>query len=202
MIRVGLTGGIGSGKSTVSALLRQRGAVVIDSDELAREAVAPGTDGLAEVAEAFGSRVLAADGSLDRQRMAALVFQDPAARGRLEEIVHPRVRSAAAALERTASREDPDSVIVHDVPLLIETGRHTGFDVVVVVDVPVDVAQQRLVEQRGLDPADAERRVAAQASREARRAIADVVLDNSGTVADIERQVDRLWNELSSRAAT
>lgn len=201
MLRVGLTGGIGSGKSSVAAMLTASGAVVIDSDRLAREVVDPGTPGLARVVEAFGQDLLAADGTLDRAAMASLVFTDPTARQRLEAIIHPLVRDRAAQLQRAAAAENPDVIVVQDVPLLLETGRHRHFDVIVVVDAPVEVAERRLVSDRGYTPDEARRRVAAQATREQRNAIADLVLDNSGTKADLLRQVQQLWQELSRRAA-
>ena len=193
MLRVGLTGGIGSGKSEVSRLLAGHGAVVVDADALAREAVAPGSEGLAAVVESFGPDVLGPDGGLDRAAMAARVFADPSARARLEAIVHPRVRALAAAREAAAVAQDPDAVVVHDVPLLVETAQQAAYDLVLVVDVPVDVQMRRLVEARGMAPAEARARIAAQASREQRLAVADAVLDNSGTLADLARRVGDLW---------
>lgn len=196
MLRVGLTGGIGAGKSAVSRRLAARGAVVVDSDLLAREVVEPGTDGLREVVAAFGDGVLASDGSLDRAALGRLVFGDEHARRRLESIIHPRVRARAAELEKAAG---DDAVVVHDVPLLVETGQAESFDVVVVVDVPVDVAVDRLTTQRGLTEEEARSRIATQATREQRRAAADVVLDNTGTLADIDQRVEELWQELRQR---
>jgi dephospho-CoA kinase len=193
--RVGLTGGIGSGKSAVSALLRQHGAVVIDADALARDVVGAGTAGLAEVEQTFGPDVIAADGSLDRAAMAATVFADPAARERLEAIIHPRVRAQAAALEAAARAADPDAVVVHDVPLLVETGQYRDYDTVLVVDVPAQVQLDRLVRLRGMSPAEARARIGAQSSREQRLAVADVVIDNSGTLADLARRVGRAWRD-------
>ena len=193
--RVGLTGGIGSGKSAVSALLRQHGAVVIDADALARDVVGAGTAGLAEVEQTFGPDVIAADGSLDRAAMAATVFADPAARERLEAIIHPRVRAQAAALEAAARAADPDAVVVHDVPLLVETGQYRDYDTVLVVDVPAQVQLDRLVRLRGMSPAEARARIDAQSSREQRLAVADVVIDNSGTLADLARRVGRAWRD-------
>jgi dephospho-CoA kinase len=191
VLRIGLTGGIGSGKSTVSALLADRGAVVIDADRIAREVVEPGTPGLAAVVEAFGEQVLRDDGSLDRPALAAIVFADPQARKRLDGIVHPLVRARAAELAGAAPE---DAVVVHDVPLLVETGQAASYDVVLVVQADPGVRVQRLV-RRGLPETDARARMAAQASDEQRRAVADVVLDNSGTEAELAAQVDRFWTE-------
>jgi dephospho-CoA kinase len=191
VLRIGLTGGIGSGKSTVAGLLAAHGAVVIDADRIAREVVEPGTPGLAAVVAAFGSGVLADDGSLDRPALAAVVFADPAARNRLDGIVHPLVRSRAT--EQTAAAP-PDAVVVHDVPLLAETGQGSSYDLVLVVEADLETRVARLV-QRGLPEDDARARIAVQASDEQRRAIADVVLDNSGSPADLEAQVDRFWAE-------
>jgi dephospho-CoA kinase len=191
--RIGLTGGIASGKSEVGRLLESYGAVLIDADVLAREVVAPGTDGLAEVVTAFGAGVLGPDGGLDRAKLGALVFADPAARGRLESIVHPRVRARAHELERAA---DEDAVVVHMIPLLAETGQGDDFDLVVVVDVPEAVQLERLTRTRGLSREDAKSRIAAQATREQRRSIADVVLDNSGSLDDLAEQTRQLWERL------
>ncbi|MGY1842887.1 dephospho-CoA kinase [Modestobacter sp. SYSU DS0875] len=191
MLRIGLTGGIGSGKSTVAALLAERGARVVDADRLAREAVAPGTAGLAEVVAAFGDGVLAADGSLDRPALAAIVFSDPAARARLDGIVHPRVRSRAAELVAAAPA---DAVVVQDVPLLVETGQAGSYDLVLVVEAPLETRVSRLV-GRGLGEDDARARVASQATDEQRRAVADVVLVNDGDRAALADQVARFWVE-------
>ncbi len=194
--RVGLTGGIGSGKSEVARLLAELGAVVVDADRLAREAVAPGTQGLGAVVAEFGPQVLTADGSLDRQAVAGRVFADPQARARLEGIVHPRVRAAAAALEAAARAEDPDAVVVHDVPLLVETGQQDAYDMVLVVDVPEEAQVRRLVAHRGMSEVQARARIAAQATREQRLAAADVVIDNSGTLADLARRVRQIWDDV------
>jgi dephospho-CoA kinase len=191
VLRIGLTGGIGSGKSTVSRLLAERGAVIVDADVIARAVVEPGTPGLAAVVDAFGPAVLAADGSLDRLALAGVVFGDPEARRRLDGIVHPLVR--ARATEVTAAAP-PDAVVVHDVPLLVETGQSGAYDLVLVVEAETETRVARLVE-RGLTAEDARARMAAQATDEQRRAIADVVLDNSGTPDQLEAQVDRFWRE-------
>ncbi|RJK93739.1 dephospho-CoA kinase [Vallicoccus soli] len=193
--RVGLTGGIGAGKSAASAALARRGAVVVDADLLAREVVAPGTPGLAAVAGAFGPGVLRPDGALDRPALAAVVFADPRRRAELDALVHPRVRALAA--EREAAAPD-GAVVVHDVPLLVETGQEGSYDLVVVVDAPVELQVRRLVEGRGMDEEQARARVAAQAGRERRLAAADVVLDGSGDLAALEEQVERLWARLVS----
>jgi dephospho-CoA kinase len=191
VLRIGLTGGIGSGKSVVSQLLVRRGAVLVDADVLAREVVAVGTPGLAAVVEAFGESVLAADGSLDRPALAAVVFADPEARRRLDGIVHPLVRRRAAELVAAAA---PDAVVVQDVPLLVETGQAASYDLVLVVEADLETRVARLV-QRGLAEDDARARIAAQATDEQRRAVADVVLDNSGTLEQLAEQVDRFWAE-------
>ena len=196
MITVGLTGGIGSGKSTVAELLSSYGAVIVDADVLAREAVAPGTPGLARVVEEFGPEVLTADGSLDRQRLATHVFGSPERLTALNAIVHPYVRRLSAELTAAAS---DDAVVVQVIPLLVENGL-TGFDVVVVVDASLGTQLRRLAE-RGMDEADARARIAAQATREQRRAAADVVIDNDGDLAGLQAQVDRLWAHLRRQRA-
>ena len=196
MLRIGLTGGIGSGKSEVSRRLAALGAVVIDADRLAREVVEPGTPGLQEVVETFGPGVLAPDGSLDRSALGARVFEDEAARRRLEAIIHPRVRARAAELEAAAG---PDAIVVHDVPLLVETGQADSYDGVVVVDVPVEVQVRRLVERRGMTEAEARARIAAQASRQQRAGVADWIIDNTGSLDDLDAAVARVWKELVAR---
>ncbi|OJY39616.1 dephospho-CoA kinase [Pseudonocardia sp. 73-21] len=190
MLRVGLTGGIGSGKSTVAARLVERGAVLVDSDRIAREVVAPGTPGLAEVAAAFGDGVLAADGSLDRPALASIVFGDADALARLNGITHPLVRRRSDELMAAA----PDgAVVVQDIPLLVEGGMAPLFPLVVVVHADVEERVRRLVGSRGMPEADARARIANQADDAARRAAADVWLDNSGAPADLEAAVDALW---------
>jgi dephospho-CoA kinase len=191
MLRIGLTGGIGSGKSTVAALLAARGAVVVDADRIAREVVEPGTPGLAAVVGAFGPGVLADDGSLDRAALAAIVFADPEARARLDGIVHPLVRARAREVIGQAA---PDAVVVQDVPLLVETGQAGAHDLVLVVETDLETRVARLL-QRGLSEDDARARIAAQATDEQRRAVADVVLDNSGGPEALAEQVDRFWAE-------
>jgi dephospho-CoA kinase len=188
---MGLTGGIGSGKSTVSRLMAGRGAVIVDADQIAREVVEPGTPGLAAVVDAFGPQVLAADGTLDRPALAALVFADPDARRRLDAIVHPLVRERAGEL---AAAAPAGAVVVHDVPLLVETGQGASYDLVLVVEADPETRVARLV-QRGLTEEDARARIAAQATDDERRAVADVVLDNSGTPEELAAQVDRFWAE-------
>jgi dephospho-CoA kinase len=192
MLRVGLTGGIGSGKSTVAARLVERGAVLIDSDVLAREVVAPGTDGLAEIVTTFSEGVLRADGALDRPALAAVVFDDPAARQRLNAIVHPRVRRRSAELIAAAPA---DAVVVQDVPLLVENGMAPLFSLVIVVHADAEERVRRLVAIRGMPEADARARIAAQVDDDARRAAADVWLDNSGAPANLEAAVDALWSD-------
>lgn len=196
-VRVGLTGGIASGKSTVSAILAELGAVVIDADLLAREVVARGTPGLAAVAEEFGPEVLTPDGDLDRAAMGALVFADPDARRRLEAIVHPLVHRRSAELEADAPEH---AVVVHDIPLLAEVGRAGSFDAVVVVDAPAELQVQRMVEDRSWTREEAESRIAAQATREQRLAIATHVVDNTGSLDDLRRQVAAIYDELAGQA--
>ena len=190
MLNVGLTGGIGAGKSAVAKRLAELGAVVIDADQLAREAVAPGTEGLAEVVAVFGDGVLAPDGSLDRSAVAARVFSDPAARRRLEAIIHPRVRARSAELVAAAPS---DAVVVQDIPLLVESGLADSFDLVIVVEAPESVRIERLVTTRGMTREEAMARIAAQASAARRREVADVVIDNVGDLEALRATVDRLW---------
>jgi len=200
MLRVGLTGGIGAGKSEVSRLLAGLGAVVIDADRLAREVLEPGTPGFSAVLSDFGPVVVSGDGSLDRARLAALVFGDDAARHRLEAIVHPLVRARAAEVEADAVRADPDAVVVHDVPLLVETGRAGGYDAVVVVDAPDGVRMERLLLTRGMSAAEARARIAAQAGRAERLAAATHVVDNDAGLDELDTRVQLLWEDLRARA--
>jgi dephospho-CoA kinase len=197
VLRVGLTGGIGSGKSAVSELLAAHGAVVIDYDVLAREAVEPGSSGLQAVAERFGSEVIAPDGTLDRPALAAIVFADPDALAALNGITHPAIWQLAAAREAEAG---PDAIVVHDNPLLVEMGAAEHCDVVVVVDVPEDVQVARLVSSRGMPESDARARIAAQASRQQRTGAADLVIDNTGSLDELAVIVGGTWDELVSRA--
>jgi dephospho-CoA kinase len=192
VLRVGLTGGIGAGKSAVAQRVAALGAVVIDADKLAREVVAAGTDGLAAVVEAFGPEVIGADGELDRPALGARVFADPAARVRLEKIVHPRVRARTAAL---TSASPSDAIVVNDVPLLVETGLVPSYHLVIVVDAPVATRVERLVRTRGMTEEDAAARISAQAGDEARRAAGDVVISNDGTLEELHERVDRVWRE-------
>jgi dephospho-CoA kinase len=198
VITVGLTGGIGSGKSEVARLLAARGAVVVDADALAREALAPGKEGLARVVETFGPDVLSEDGSLDRPALGRLVFGDPDRLAALEAIVHPYVGRRSAELMAAAP---PDAVVVYDVPLLVEKSLQDGYDVVVVVEAAEELRLRRLVELRGMDADDARARMAAQATAAARREVADVVLTNDGELPDLEPQVDDLWRRLVAEAA-
>jgi len=191
---LGLTGGIGSGKSTVSALLEARGAVVIDADRIVRELQQPGEPVLEAMVEAFGPGILATDGTLDRQAVADIVFTDEAALQRLNAIVHPAVGARMA--ERLAELAGTDAVVVLDVPLLVEGKGRYETAATIVVDVDPEVAIGRLVQHRGFDEADARARIARQATREERLAIADVVIDNGGSPEDLERQVDALWRRI------
>jgi dephospho-CoA kinase len=194
--RVGLTGGIASGKSTVSRLLEDAGALVIDADELARYVVEPGTEGLREVVEEFGRDVVDGSGRLDRARLAAVVFGEPARRARLEQIVHPLVRAEAARREAQAPL---GQVVVHDIPLLVETGQQDAFDLVIVVDASPEVQLDRLVRERGMSVDEARQRIAAQAGREQRLAAADEVVVNDGSLDDLRAAVDRVWARIAAR---
>ena len=199
MLRVGLTGGIGSGKSEVARRLAEHGAVLIDADVAAREVVVPGSPGLAQVAAAFGGDVLRPDGSLNRDRLGEIVFADPGLRAKLNAIIHPLVREWMGEAERAAVQRNGDAIVVHDVPLLAESRGKAGFDAVIVVDVPPDLQLERLVSQRGMAAEQASARMAAQASREQRLAVADIVIDNSGSLDDLDRRVTELWPELERR---
>ena len=192
LVTIGLTGGVGAGKSAVAKLLAERGAVIIDADALAREVVEPGTAGLAAVAEAFGADVLAADGSLDRPKLAATVFADPDARARLNGILHPLIRRRSDEL---AAEAPPGSVVIADTPLLIETGQADRFDTIIVVEAPHELRLERL-ERRGLPRDQALARMQAQASDEERRAAADELIVNDGTLEDLRAGVDALWERL------
>ncbi|HEX3963378.1 MAG TPA: dephospho-CoA kinase [Trebonia sp.] len=202
MVRVGLTGGIGAGKSEVSKRLAALGAVVLDADKAAREVVEPGTPGLARVVESFGAGVLTEDGSLDRPKLGDVVFGDPEALATLNEIVHPLVREHIRAAEDAAiAAGGDDLILVHDVPLLAEGGRGGGFGVVIVVDVPTELQVARLMAHRGMTAEQATARMAAQATRAERLAIASIVIDNSGTLDDLDRRVAEVWTQLRSQAA-
>lgn len=196
MFVIGLTGGIGTGKSTVAKLFQQRGAAVIDADQLAREVVRPGRPALDEIVERFGKDVLTRDGQLDRARLAEVVFNDPDARKDLEQIVHPRVREMLLDQLERLKQQGSTPVVIYDVPLLFEAGSSLPMvDKIVVVYAPRDVQKKRLVENRGFDPGEAERRINAQMPTEGKAARADYVIDNSGDLAATEQQVDQLWKE-------
>ena len=202
MLRVGLTGGIGSGKSEVSRRLAAHGAVIIDADVAARQVVAPGTPGLARIAEAFGPGVLRPDGALDRTQLGAIVFGDPAQLAKLNAITHPLIAKWMEAAERAAAEAaDGDLILVYDTALLAESGRWADYDLVIVVDVPPELQVDRLVSQRGMTPHQARARMAAQASRDQRLAVADLVIDNSGSLDDLDRRVAEIWADLKRRAA-
>ena len=198
MLLVGLTGGIGSGKSTVARMLEERGAVVFDADLLAREAVEPGTPGHAAVIERFGADVLAPGGELDREALASIVFADPSARRDLEQIVHPEVRRLFA--EGSEAYHDTDRIVVFSAPLLVESGMHTAFEILVVVSATVATQIERLMRQRGMSEAAIRARIDAQAPLEDKAAVADFLVDNEGTLAELQSQVERLWHDLSARA--
>ena len=203
MVRVGLTGGIGSGKSEVSRRLAARGAVIIDADVAAREVVAPGTPGLKRLVAAFGEDVLTSDGALDRERLGAIVFTDPDRRAALNAIVHPLVGEWMAAAEQAAVESGgPDVVVVHDVPLLAENALAKLYDLVIVVDAPPSLQLSRLVNGRGMAEQQARDRMAAQATREQRLAIADIVIDNSTTLDDLDRRITEVWEQLVSAPKT
>lgn len=197
MLKVGLTGGIGAGKSEVSRLLASYGAVIVDSDRIAREVVEPGTPGLAAVVAEFGPGVLTPEGTLDRPKLGATVFADPDRLAALNAIVHPLVRARSAELEAAAGTA---AVVVHDVPLLAENGLAPLYDLVVVVDAGTDTRLDRLVRLRGMAPDEARARMAAQASREERLAVADVVIDNDGPLETLEPRVAAVWEDLRRRA--
>jgi len=194
-VRVGLTGGIASGKSTVAEILVELGAVLIDGDALAREVVARGTPGLAQVVEEFGEELLTPEGDLDRPALGRIVFSDEAARKRLEAITHPLIFERYAELEAAAAPED---LVVHDIPLLAESGRADSFDEVIVVDAPPELQIERMVRDRGWTREEAESRIAAQASREDRLAIATYVIDNTGTLDELRARVEEVYAELTA----
>ncbi|MEV6049764.1 dephospho-CoA kinase [Streptomyces sp. NPDC052107] len=197
MLKVGLTGGIGVGKSEVSRLLVEHGAVLIDADRIAREVVAPGTPGLAAVVEAFGEDVLTAEGSLDRPKLGSIVFADPEKLAVLNSIVHPLVGVRSRELEEAAA---DDAVVIHDVPLLTENGLAPLYDLVVVVDASPETQLDRLVRLRGMTEEDARARMAAQATREQRRQIADIVIDNDVPLDALHKRVAEVWEDLVRRA--
>ncbi|MER7874031.1 dephospho-CoA kinase [Streptomyces solisilvae] len=198
MLNLGLTGGIGAGKSEVSRILTSLGAVLIDSDRIAREVVEPGTPGLAAVVAEFGPEVLTGEGRLDRPRLGAIVFNDPERLSALNTIVHPLVRDRSAELQSAAA---PDAVVVHDVPLLAENNLAPLYDLVMVVDATPETQLDRLVRLRGMAEDEARARMAAQATRAERLAIADVVIDNNGPIEALEPQVGKVWADLVRRAA-
>ena len=199
MLRVGLTGGIGAGKSEVGRRLEAQGAVLIDADAVARQVVAPGTAGLAAVTAAFGSGIVRSDGELDRDRLGEIVFADPVELARLNAIVHPLVGARMSELEAEAGR---DAIVVHDVPLIAENDLASAYDLVVVVDAPDHARIERLTKNRAMSQEQARARMAAQAARSERLAIADLVVDNSSSLAELDRQVGELWTELRRRART
>jgi dephospho-CoA kinase len=197
MLLVGLTGGIGAGKSTVARLLSERGAIVIDADSIVRELQQPETEVFRAIVERFGPHVVRSDGSLDRERLADIVFRDDEARSALNAIVHPAVYAVMS--QRIAELKDGDEVVVLDIPLLAESGGGGGMDAVVVVEAGEDARVARVHAERGLDPEDVRARMAAQASSEQREALADVVIRNDGTAEDLRAQVDALWEQLRAR---
>ncbi|HEV2362024.1 MAG TPA: dephospho-CoA kinase [Acidimicrobiales bacterium] len=194
MLAIALTGGIGSGKSAVASRLAERGAVIVDADVIAREVVEPGGRAYGEVLKVFGQSVLDEGGSIDRPALARLIFTDPELRAQLNAVVHPAVGAAMA--ERLAGLAGTDAVVVLDIPLLVEAGGRDRYPVagVLVVDAPEETALSRLVEQRGMDPVDAKARIAAQATRAERVAIADHVILNTGTLAELDESVARAWD--------
>ncbi|HET6355578.1 dephospho-CoA kinase [Streptomyces sp.] len=198
MLKVGLTGGIGAGKSEVSRLLESYGAVLIDADKIAREVVEPGTPGLAAVVEAFGPEILDPEGALDRPKLGSIVFADADRLATLNAIVHPLVGARSMELEAAAA---PDAVVIHDVPLLAENKLSPLYDLVVVVDAAPGTQLDRLVRLRAMAESEARARMAAQATREQRLAIADLVIDNDGPLEQLEPQVRKVWAELTERAA-
>ena len=199
MLLVGLTGGIGSGKSTVASMLERRGAVVFDADTFARHALDPGTRGYQQVLETFGPQLLTEEGDIDREALAAMVFADPEGRRRLEAIVHPEV--ARLFHQSVEPFRETERIVVYSVPLLVEAGLQSAFDVVVVVVADEDGRVARLARDRRMSEESARARIRAQASDEDRRRVADLLIDNGGSVEDLERQVERLWQELLARSS-
>lgn len=199
MLKVGLTGNIAAGKSTVARAWRDRGAIIVDADELARRAVEPGTPGFAAIVDAWGDDVRGGDGALDRAALRRIVFDDPAARERLEAIVHPAVAALRDEAYRAAAAGG-ERLVVADIPLLFEVGMAPEFDVVVLVEAPEAARLERLVRDRGLDEAEARRMIAAQMPSELKHAGADVVIENTGTVAELEARAAAVWAELERRA--
>lgn len=199
MLKVGLTGNIAAGKSTVAEVWRSLGATVVDADELARRAVDPGTPAFSAIAAEWGEQVVEPDGGLDRAALRRIVFADPAARERLEQIVHPAVAGLREELYRQAEARG-EAVIVADIPLLFEVGLVDEFDVVVLVDAPEETRLARLVGDRGLDPAEAQKMIAAQMPSALKRARADYVIENTGSLAEVRRRARDVWQELERRA--
>jgi dephospho-CoA kinase len=197
--RIGLTGGIASGKSMVSRMLAARGALVIDADQLARQVIASGTPGFTAVVDAFGSDVLDATGDIDRAKLGTAVFADSEKRRRLESIIHPLVRAEAARLEASAPA---DQIVIHDIPLLVETGQQGSFDAVIVVDTSPDIQLDRLVRNRGMRESEAWQRIASQASRDARRQAATELVENNGSLAELELAVEQMWDRLLKSEAS
>jgi len=199
VLRVGLTGGIGAGKSEVSRRLVAKGAVLIDGDAIAREVVRPGTPGLAAIVAEFGADVLLPDGTLDRPKLGRIVFNDPEQLAKLNAITHPLIGRRSQELFESAPE---DGIVVYDMPLLVENNLGSLHDAVIVVDVPVEVQLERLVKLRGMTEEDARSRIAAQATREQRHAVADYLVDNTGSLADLDARVDEIWADLVKRAAS
>lgn len=199
MLLVALTGGIASGKSFVARRLAEHGAVVVDADQVARQVVEPGEPALTRIAETFGSGVIAADGSLDRAALGAIIFSDPEARHRLNAITHPAVLDRSRSLFEAAGAADPNAVVIYDIPLLVETGRSDEFDVIVVVYASTETRVARMVESRGMTRDEALRRINSQATDTDRLAIADVVIDADSTPEHTEQQTDALWENLRAR---
>jgi dephospho-CoA kinase len=200
VLTVGLTGGIGSGKSEISRRLRDLGAALIDADAVAREVVEPGTPGLADVVAEFGESVLRPDGTLDREGLGRIVFADPVKLARLNAIVHPRVGDRIAAQMAQVERDHPDGVVVYDVPLLVENNLAGGYHVVLVVAASPETQLRRLVEQRGMTSDDAQARIAAQAPLAEKLAVADIVIENDGPLAELDARVEQVWADLRARA--